>query len=71
MRRMLAAGIAELRELEPAGGRLLVLRGGVVPVLASRTLKGNDLAHWLVLLYFELASHLGWQAACRFLFRRD
>jgi len=64
---VLAAGVAELGELQPASGRLLVLGGGVVPVLASRTLQGDDLAHWLVLLYIyiELASHLGWQAACR------
>jgi len=43
---MLTAGIAELRELEAAGGRLLVLRGGVVPVLALRALQCDDLAHW-------------------------
>jgi hypothetical protein len=61
---VLAAGIAELGELKPAGGGLLVLGGGVVPVLACRTLQGDDLAHWVILLYIELASHLGWQAAC-------
>jgi hypothetical protein len=44
--RVLAAGVAELRELEAAGGRLLVLRGGVVPVLALRALQCDDLAHW-------------------------
>jgi hypothetical protein len=54
MRRVLAAGIAELGELEPAGGRLLVLGGGVVPVLALRTLQGDDLAHWFVLLDFGI-----------------
>jgi hypothetical protein len=59
-----AAGVAELGELKPPGGGLLVLGRGVVPVLASRTLQGNDLAHWVDLLNFELASHLGWQAAC-------
>ena len=45
MVRVLAAGIAELRELEAAGGRLLVLGGGVVPVLAIRALQCDDLAH--------------------------
>ena len=47
--RVLAAGIAELRELKPARGRLLVLRRRVVPVLAIRTLQGDDLAHWVLL----------------------
>ena len=42
---VLAAGIAELRKLEPTGGGLLVLRGGVVPVLALGALQCNDLAH--------------------------
>jgi hypothetical protein len=50
VRRVLAAGVAELAELEPAGGRLLVLRGGVVPVLAIRALEGDDLAHMFLLL---------------------
>ena len=59
---MLAAGIAELRELEATGGRLLVLRGGVVPVLAIRALKSNDLAH-NEKSPSNVASHFGWQAA--------
>ena len=42
---MLAATGTELGELETAGGRLLVLGGGVVPVLAIRALQCNDLAH--------------------------
>ena len=63
MVRVLAAGIAELRELQAASGRLLVLGGGVVPVLALRALEGDDLAHWL-LPFVIVASHLGWQAAC-------
>jgi hypothetical protein len=58
---MLPAGVAELRELEATGGRLLVLRGGVVPVLAIRALKSNDLAHSKS--PSNVASHLGWQAA--------
>jgi hypothetical protein len=62
---VLAAGVAELGKLQPASSGLLVLGGGVVPVLARGTLQGDDLAHWVVLLYIELASHLGWQAACR------
>ena len=42
---MLAALAAELTELKTASGRLLVLRGGVVPVLAIRALQCDDLAH--------------------------
>jgi hypothetical protein len=42
---MLAAAIAELRELKPAGGRLFVLRGRVIALLAFRTLKGNYFTH--------------------------
>jgi hypothetical protein len=59
--RMLPAGVAELRELQTASGRLLVLRGGIVPVLAIRALKSNDLAHNKS--PSNVASHLGWQAA--------
>jgi hypothetical protein len=59
---MLPAGVAELRELEAASGRLLVLGGGVVPVLAIRALKSNDLAH-SDKSPSNVASHLGWQAA--------
>jgi hypothetical protein len=61
---MLAAGVAELRELKPAGGRLLVLGRGVVPVLAIRALQCNDLAH-CDKSPSKVASHLGWQAAVR------
>ena len=64
MSRVLAAGVAELRELQTSGGRLLVLRGGVVPVLALRALEGDDLAH-LFSSPSNVANHLGWQAACR------
>jgi hypothetical protein len=46
---MLAAPIAELRELEPAGGRLLVLRRRVIPFLAIRTLQGNYFTHISIL----------------------
>ena len=45
MVRVLAAGVAELRELETSGGCLLVFGRGVVPVLALGALKGDDLAH--------------------------
>lgn len=45
MRRVFAAGVAELRELQTTGGGLLVLRGRVVPVLALRALQCDDLAH--------------------------
>ena len=50
--RVLAAGVAELRELEAASGRLLVLRRGVVPVLALGALQGDDLAHGVSPLSF-------------------
>jgi hypothetical protein len=50
--RVLAAGIAELRELETAGGRLLVLRRRVVPVLALRALQCNNFAHLFILTDF-------------------
>jgi hypothetical protein len=45
VRGMLTATIAELRELKPAGGRLFVLRGRVIALLAFRTLKGNYFTH--------------------------
>ncbi len=45
MSRVLAARIAELRELKTAGRGLLVLRGRIVPVLALRALEGDALAH--------------------------
>jgi hypothetical protein len=45
---VLAAGIAELGKLETAGGRLLVLGGGVVPVLALWALQCDNFAHLLV-----------------------
>jgi hypothetical protein len=64
VRLVLAAAVTELLELETAGGRLLVLGGGVVPVLAGGTLQGDYFAHSVFLLTSELASHLGWQAAC-------
>ena len=46
MRCVLAARIAELGELKTARGGLLVLGGGVVPVLAVWALEGDDFAHW-------------------------
>ena len=48
MLRVLSAETAKLVELETASGRLLVLRSGVVPVLALRALEGDDLAHLFV-----------------------
>jgi hypothetical protein len=49
---MLPAGIAELRELKAASGRLLVLRRGVVPVFAIRALQCNNFAHLSILTDF-------------------
>ena len=42
MRSMFAALAAELVELETAGGRLLVLRRGVVLILTVSTLQLHD-----------------------------
>ncbi len=62
---MLPARIAELRELQTACRRLLVLRRRVVPVLAIGALQRDDLAHCFLSLS-KVASHLGWQAAAVF-----
>jgi hypothetical protein len=45
MIRVLAATGAELGELKAAGGRLLVLGGGVIPFLTDSALQGDDFAH--------------------------
>src|SRR5262245_29548021 len=45
MGRMLAAEPAELRELEPIGRLLLVLRRAVVPPLALGARERDDVAH--------------------------
>ncbi len=71
MIRVLAAGIAELRELETAGGRLLVLRGGVVPVLALRALQCDDFAHLVNLLLTWPATSAGKQLVRIIPTRRD
>ena len=47
MRLVLAAALAKLRELETAGGRLLVLRRSVVALLALRALQCDDFTHFL------------------------
>ena len=49
MCRVLAAAIAELRELQTASGRLFVLRRRVIPLFAFRTLKGNYFTHKSIL----------------------
>jgi hypothetical protein len=61
MIRVLPARIAKLRKLQPTGRGLLVLRSGVVPVLALGALQRDDFAHGYILS--GLASHIGWQAA--------
>ena len=45
VRRVLAAAIAELRELKPAGGRLLVLRRRVITLLTDGALQCHDFTH--------------------------
>jgi hypothetical protein len=47
--RVLAAAVAELRELETAGGRLLVLRRRVIPLLANGALQCDDFAHLFII----------------------
>lgn len=47
---VLSAGVAELRELEPAGGSFFVFGGRVVPVLTGRALECDDFAHDLYYL---------------------
>jgi hypothetical protein len=43
---LLAAGIAKLFGLQPLGMLLLVLRGGVIAILAITTLQRNDFPHF-------------------------
>jgi hypothetical protein len=49
---MLAAGITELRELQTASGRLLILCRRVIPVFAIRALQCNNFAHLFILTDF-------------------
>jgi hypothetical protein len=46
VRLMLAAAVTELLELETAGGRLLVLRRRVVPLLALSALQCHNFPHF-------------------------
>ncbi len=46
---MLAAAIAELRELQTASGRLFVLRRRVIALLTLRALQGNNFTHPYIL----------------------
>jgi hypothetical protein len=46
---VLAAAITELGELETAGGRLLVLGGGVIALFALSALQCDDFPHLLIL----------------------
>jgi hypothetical protein len=64
---VLAATPAKLRELQPTGGRLLVLRRRVVPLLAHRTLQCHDFAHPFILtetwlLFYSREPRFGFQA---------
>jgi hypothetical protein len=43
---VLAAAVTELLELETAGGRLFVLGGGVVPLLALGALQCDNFPHF-------------------------
>jgi hypothetical protein len=55
MRRMLAAAIAELRELKPTRRRLLVLRRRVIPLLTNRALQCHDFTHVSILSDFSMS----------------
>jgi hypothetical protein len=55
---MLAAAVTELLELETAGGRLFVLRGRVIPLLALRTLQRNNFPHFKSFFWSETALSL-------------
>jgi hypothetical protein len=46
MSSLLAAGVAKFFGLQPLGMLLLVLRGGVVAILAVTTLQRNDFPHF-------------------------
>jgi hypothetical protein len=46
---MLAAAIAELRELQTASGRLFILRRRVIALFAYRALQCHDLTHLFIL----------------------
>jgi hypothetical protein len=49
VRLVLAAAVAELLELQTAGGRLLVLRRRVIPLLALSALQCYDFPHFRIL----------------------
>ena len=53
---VLAATGTELGELETAGGRLLILGGGIVPLFADGALQCDDFAHFDVLLSWPATS---------------
>jgi hypothetical protein len=54
VRLVLAAAVTELLELQTAGGRLLVLGGRVVPLLALSALQCDDFPHLFILTDPEL-----------------
>src|ERR1039458_8198060 len=49
VRLVLAAAVTELLELQTAGGRLLVLRRRVIPLLALSALQCNNFPHFQIL----------------------
>ena len=61
VRLVLAAAVTKLLELKPTGGRLLVLRRRVIPLLALSALQCDNFPHLLTL---SIPQHfLGWLAA--------
>jgi hypothetical protein len=49
MCRVLPAALTELRELQTASGRFLVLRRRVIPLLTLAALQSNNFPHSLIL----------------------
>src|SRR5436305_712332 len=69
VRLVLAAAGTELLELETAGGRLLVLRRRVVPLLALSALQCDDFPHLLILTDSGLRRLFASEASSQFLVR--
>ena len=60
MHMVLAAAVTELLELETAGGRLLVLRRGVIAFLALSALQCDDFPHFFTPVLSSEFAVLSW-----------
>ena len=63
---MLPAVTAVLAELQPLGGLLLVLGGGVVPPLAIGTLENDVVSHCLLFLFDDFGDGSGTDGTASF-----